>query len=409
MVAGIPNASEQSRIPASTDQLRPVREAVGVIDRLLKLLFTESPPLDIVTVQDVLDRYPLTGLGVPALAAIEQSRRIVRAGGDYEQVGLCEFHIGLVYLYWDDGRAAANQFAGSRQPWSLVNDTPAMCLAHYAQGLGLYHSYHNEAAMLQFGRAERLLERPAIGAQAERFAALAAEMRPLLTIAQETLRESLWPRDQQSAEALQAGYLSVPEMQQTGEWPGDGQSAAPRPSASRQAVAQPESRLGMRRAPERPVERPEWAKRVPPPMFRPPESYSQTSQGPVPGHVTTDDRFGWYIIADNKGDFLPEMGSGTWLLADLKVDEHVSSEREYVVVGSSRADLGSVLVQAVSYASALPYCYLGYRITDDSSPNPARLYLDETDEPLPEEELFVLAVVEGFWQGANDHASRRHG
>ena len=53
MVAGIPNASEQFRIPASTDQLRPVREAVGVIDRLLKLLVTESPPLDIVTVQDV--------------------------------------------------------------------------------------------------------------------------------------------------------------------------------------------------------------------------------------------------------------------------------------------------------------------------------------------------------------------
>ena len=103
------------------------------------------------------------------------------------------------------------------------------------------------------------------------------------------------------------------------------------------------------------------------------------------------------------------MGSGTWLLADREVDEHASSEREYVVVGSSRADLGSVLVQAVSHTSAVPYCYLGYRITGDLSPNPARLYLDETDEPLPEEELFVLAVVEGFWQGANDHASRRHG
>ncbi len=411
MVARAPYASEHHRPPADADQLRPVREAVGVIERLLRLLFTEPLSLDIITVENVINRYPLTGLGAPALAAIEQSQRIVRARGDYEQVGLCEFHIGLIYFYWDDCRAAANQFAVARQPWSLVNDAPAMCLAHYAQGLGLYHSYHNEAAMLQFGRAERMLDRPAIGAQAERLARLSAEMRPLLAIAQETLRESLWPREQQPAEVLQAGYLSVPATHPAGEGrPTGTRPAAAQPPASQPAVAQPESRLGMRRAPEPPADRPAWVKRVPPPISQLPEglSLSHASQGPVPGHVTTDDRFGWYVIADKKDEFLPSMESGTWLLADREVDEHASSGREYVVVGSSRDDLGSIIVRPVSHASAVPYCYLGYRITGDPSSDPARLYLDETDEPLPDEDVFVLAVVEGFWQGTNGQSSKLH-
>lgn len=404
MVARAPNTSEQLRPPAEADQLRPVRQAVGVIERLLRLLFPEPLSLDVITVENVINRYPLTGLGAPALAAIDQSQRIVRARGDYGQVGLCEFHIGLIFLYWDDCRAAANQFALARQPWSLVSDAPAMCLAHYAQGLGLYHSYHNEAAMLQFGRAERLLGRPAIGAQAQRFAKLAEEMRPLLVIAQETLRESLWPREHQPAEALKAGYLTVPETQQAQQ--SDEQPAAARPAASRQSVAQPESRLGMRREPETPVERPEWAKRVPPPFSQLPESLSQSMRGPVPGHVTTDDRFGWYVIADKRGEFLPSMESGTWLLADREVDDHPSSGREYVVIGSSRADLGSIIVQSVSHTSAVPYCYLGYRVTGEPTSEPAQLYLDETDEPLPHEDVFVLAVVEGFWQGADGHTSK---
>ncbi len=50
-----------------------------------------------------------------------------------------------------------------------------------------------------------------------------------------------------------------------------------------------------------------------------------------------------------------------------------------------------------------------HRLTDRYTMVAGISNLDETDEPLPEEELFVLAVVEGFWKGANDRASRRHG
>lgn len=402
MVARASRNGDNGRQPADPDQLRPVREAVAVLERLLRLLFPEPLSLDIVTVENIVRRYPLTGLGAPALAAMEQSQRIVRARGDYGQVGLAEFHVGLIYLYWDDCRAAANQFAVARQPWSLANDSPAMCLAHYAQGLGLYHSYHNESAMLQFGRAERLLNRPSIGTQAERFAALGKEMRPLLAIAQETLRESLWPKEQPTTEVLQAGYLSVPpDVPAREQTPPAGSQA--RPPATR------------------PVERPEWARRVPLPISNLPGGVGDLSRGPVPGHVTTDDRFGWYRISGKTSEFLPAVAAGTWLLADRDVDErladerhvderladerdvaeHMSTEREYIVVGSARADLGSIAVYPVSHASAMPYCYLGYRIMDDDAPDKSRVFLNEASESPASDDLLVLAVVEGFWYGLN--------
>lgn len=382
MVARTPTAGDATRQTAESEQLRPAREAVAVLERLLRLLFAEPLSLDIITVENIVRRYPLTGLGAPALAAIEQSQRIVRARGDYAQVGLAEFHIGLIYLHWEDCRAAAGQFAVARQPWSLVNDTPAICLAHYAQGLALYHAYHNEPAMLQFSRAERMLNRPAIGAQAERQAALAREMRPLLVIAQETLRESLWPREQQSAEAMSAGYLSVPPEAAT-DTP---EEETPSPSPAR-----------------RPVTRPDWARRVPLPISNLSGDAGSNSHGPVPGHVTTDDRFGWYRIADKKGEFLPGMTSGTWLLADRDVDERQSSGREYIIIGSARDDLGSIVVQPVSHISAMPYCFLGYRIINQTTPDESRLYINETGRPVEPDEGLVMAVVEGFWYDLNGH------
>ncbi len=388
MVAQAPHPSDSYRSASDAEPLRPVREAVVVLEGLLKILFPDPLSLDIITVENIVQRYPLTGLGAPALAAIDQSQRIVRARGDYGQSGLAEFHIGLIYLHWDDCRAAANQFALARQPWSLAGDAPAMCLAHYAQGLGLYHSYHNEAAMLQFSRAERLLNRPATGTQGERFAALAKEMRRVLLIAQETLRDSLWPKEQQSAEVLQAGYLSVPP------------NMAPETPPAAQAATEPDPRHALRRR----AERPEWAKRVSPPFSNLPDGIGDTPRGPLPGHITTDERFVWYQIADRKGEFLPNVSSGMWVLADREVDERGPVGREYVVVGGAQDELGSIAVRPIAHGSAMPYCYLGYRVADEAAPEQSRIFLDNDEQPSAPDEVLVLAVVEGFWYGLNSRA-----
>lgn len=383
-------ASQTDLVPrsAADDLSRPVREAYLVLERLLKVLFPEELPLDIITVANILYRYPLTGFKAPALAAMEQSQRIVRSRADYGLVGLSEFHVGLIYLYWDDCRAAANHFAAARQSWSLVGDAAAMCLAHYAQGLALFHAHHNEPAMLQYGRAERLLNRQASGEQAKRMAALQVEMKDLLRIAQMTLREMMWPKDQVPAELLEAGYLTVPA------------GAAPRPaSAVAPERAKPPDGQPAQPPAAPPVERPEWARRVPQPISQLPGSQDDARRGPVPGHVTTDDRFGWYMIGERHGAFLPGVATGTWLLADREVDDRPPAAREYVLVGSPRPDLGSIAVRPISHSSGVPYCYLGQRLADEAAAGASRLVLDESGRAPAARDVFVLAVVEGFWLG----------
>ncbi len=75
------------RSSASQTDARPRVEAILSLERLLDILFPGPPSLDCVTIDDIERRYPLTGLGAPALRAIEQSQRIVRARGEFSQAG----------------------------------------------------------------------------------------------------------------------------------------------------------------------------------------------------------------------------------------------------------------------------------------------------------------------------------
>jgi hypothetical protein len=372
---------------------RPRAEAVTVLEQLLAQLFPAPPSLDCITIDDVLRRYRLTGLGAPALTAIEQSQRIVRARGDYGQTGLCEFHVGLVYFNWEDYRAAANQFALARQPWTLAGDHSANCLTHFAQGLALYHAYHNEPAMLQFGRTERLLARAPHGTAAPRHARLAEALRPLLVAAQEALREALWPEDR-VPEPAGRGYLSVPPLR-----------AQPRPEDDGVAVGRPAappverlSSSGVFARAARPPERPGS---VALPISNLPGGLGSAgdgpTRGPVPGHIIVDDRYTWYTITERHGAFLPTVETGMWLLADNDVDER-PSEADYVIIGSRQAGLGSITVQPVSYSSLVPYCYLGYRLPegDARGESSSRLFVDETQQPVVSGDLLVLAVVVGL-------------
>lgn len=366
-------------------------DAVAVLERLLASLFPGSPSLDCITIDDILRRYRLTGLGAPAMAAIEQSRRIVRARGDYAQAGVGEFHIGLIYFHWEDYRAAAGQFAMARQPWSLAGDLSANCLTHFAQGLALYHAYHNEPAMLQFARAERLLGRPALGAGAARHTALAETLGPLLSAAQEALREHLWPEDR-PPEPARSHYLTVPPLRPPTPPP------AGQPQPSPEATGQSEARRVFERAP-RPPERSVRAAR---PISNLPGGLGDLPRGPVPGHIVVDDRLGWYIVAERRGSFLPVVTSGTWLLVDNEPDERrPPAGRDFVIVGSHREGAGSISAHPISHSITMPYCYLGYRtMTADGT---FQFLLDDSRQPVADGELLVLAVIEGFWYAPDGH------
>ncbi len=365
--------------PDGDAELRSRPDAVIILETLLRLLFPEPPALDCVTVDDILRRYPLTGLGAPALRAIEQSQRIVRARGEYDQSGLCEFHIGLIYLNWDDPRAAAAQFALARQAWGLAGDASAVGLAHFAQGLALYHGYHNEAAMLQFSRAERVLNRPVIGPEGERHSLLSERMRPFLQVAQEELRRDMWSEDRPAVRQ----YLTVPPLR--GVEREDNVIYGPPPRD--RTASRAEASRAFRRA-ARPADP---SARVPRPISNLPSEMDEVAGGP--GGLVVDERYGWYQVVENKADFLPQAAAGAWVYG-LPEAESPAAGREYVVAGSWQAQLGSIVLQPAGHTTATTYCYLGYRDTTTAG---SQLFLDGDGRPTPAGAAVVLAVVAGIW------------
>ncbi|MEJ2750416.1 MAG: hypothetical protein P8183_21285, partial [Anaerolineae bacterium] len=70
-------------------------ESVILLSELLAHLYPEPGP-DILTLDDFKRRYRLTGLGPLAIGAIQQAQRINREAGRFNEMGLCEFHVGLI-------------------------------------------------------------------------------------------------------------------------------------------------------------------------------------------------------------------------------------------------------------------------------------------------------------------------
>lgn len=381
MVDGSATTADNAQRPSGSRE-RPA--AVSALELLLAQLFPDPPSLDCVTVDDILRRYRFTGLGAPALTAIEQSQRIVRARGDYHQLGVCEFHIGLIYFTWADHRAAANQFLLARQSWTLAGDASAKCLAHFAQGLALADAQHLEPAMLQYGRAERLLSQsPRSGPAATRHGALEEKMRPLLMAAQEALRVKLWPND-----------------------PSEPAASAERASAERASSDVPPPH---RAAPD---DRPLLGAHLSNLRLTPPEPSRRNS--PILGHTLDDDRYTWYAVADRHGGFLPSIPTGIWLLADRELDD-LATGRNVVIVSSRQAGLGSISLRPLVQSSLTHSLYLGFRISGRVAPDgpvapggPAapdgplpQLFLNDSDQSFSSSDVQVLGVVRGFWRAGD--------
>ncbi len=410
-----------SSLAAAPKQFPSRFEALNSLHHLLLLLYPEPWSLDIITFMDVRRLYRLTKLGGPALTAIEQSRRILRDRAVHDQMGLGEFHVGLIYMDWDGYRAAAAPFAEARAQWSLASDTAAVCLARFAQGVALCYAAQWEAAMLHFGHVEHILDRTPRGLRTGRFVKLSDVLRPQLKLFQEVLRDYLWPPD------------SIAD--QPGRSPGDqsgAQPAEPPPSEPSQPqlvppplVARPEvappvvspAREAGNGAPTsrpaQPAPPPDDRSHpfVPPPQpgehsgldFRPLSNLAnatiEPSRAPIPGHVPDDPRFTWYVIVARYGDFLRNLPTGAFVLADAVMEKRQAARRDYVIVSSEQRGLGSILVQPSSSASALGHYYLGYRITNAGDLMAARLFLNESGRAVTAADVRVLAVVEGFWYG----------
>lgn len=375
--AAVPDSNAARMDLAGGSHLGACRASVTTLRRLLDSLFPDAQSPDILTVEDVIRRYPLTQLGAPAAAAMEQSRRITRIRRDFRLAGLCEFHCGLIFLYWGDSRAAAQQFAVARSQWSLAGEAAAGCLAHFAQGLALQHGYHYEAAMSQFGWAERTLTRTQIGAQAAQLATLGDELWPLLEAAQQDLRPKLWPEEQMPPSPTRSGTAHVaPPAAQAPEEPATASEAPSEPAAkSGPAVPMPISNLSL--------------------------EHPTTASAPVPGHAPTDERYAWYVVHKRNDGLMPDVTEGTWVLVDSEPGPWVNGgAQEMIVIGGQRPNMGSVLVRPRTAFIHQPYCYLGFRAAEIAGADgngAQKLIMDDSGHALAIPDALVMGTVVGFW------------
>ncbi len=322
--------------------LSPGQIVVSALTRLLEMLYPGQPPLDIITLNDIERRYPLTKMGPPAMRAIEQAQRIMRAVGNYQQIGLCEFHVGLIYLFYHDFHGAVEQFAEARRQWSFVNETASVCLAYYAEGKGQELALHYEAAMACYGKVDQWLPRAPLGSAQESLQRFTAALATDVAQAQMALRELL--------------RQAFPDTPMATDAPDDGRA------------------LG---------------RAVPVPVLSP---------------IPSGDVYQWYQVMGRGGDFLHTIPAHAWLLVDTSA--RLFRHGELVIIGSNSPNLtGSIQVKPHTQQSRFQRNYLGQmqeQARPEEGPFVRNVQTGEVQFRFPTEDnqmTAVLGLVVGYWLG----------
>lgn len=288
-----------------TPELLP--SSVSLLSDLLACLYPEPGP-DILTLTDFKLRYRLTGLGPLAVGAIQQAQRINRDSGRFNEIGLCEFHVGLIYLDWRDYQGAVQQFREARLQWSFIDKTAAVCLTRLAEGLAQHHRFAYEAALSQYGKAEscqkRIQYEPSSGSRD----GFVAQLNEVLQTAQKAARDVLW----EPTSSLPVGESAKEEEEvETVESPPTEKEAAP------ESVS------------------------VLPPQFPDQKQTSLSFPFPIPqnGKLT------WYqAIVKHHDPIFPEITQSGWLLVHRPENDPKIKENSLVVVASDNTDMETSIV-----------------------------------------------------------------
>ena len=309
-------------------RLNLMRQTVTVLEELLENLFPAEPPNpDVITLQDFLRRYRLTGLGSPAVQAIEQTQRINRTLHNYRQMGLSEFHIGLFYLHWGECQGGIKQFAKARQQWSFVDAAASICLAHFAEGRAHHLAYEYEVAMQHYSKAARWLARiqftPPSGNQDD----FVRQMTDDLQEWQARLRDDMLP-DFSIEEPAAA------EVEEEPPAPANGASTEESEESTAPALEV-----------------------VPAAAVHPPISNLSADPDqpdtPVPAHKKVHDRYVWYEVSTEDENFLPEVVQGSWVLVNTDTAHHNFKQDELIVVLTNENTKGSIVLKP--RAPGLPF------------------------------------------------------
>ncbi|MCB8942585.1 MAG: hypothetical protein H6658_02300 [Ardenticatenaceae bacterium] len=367
-----------------------ILHAGRILEELLNILYPPPPNPDIITLQDVLNRYRLTGLGVPAITALQQAQRILRATKDYDQIGLCEFHIGLIYLHWGHCLAAAQQFAEARRQWSFADKTASVCLSYYAQGYGQNLALHYEPAMGCYHKAEQSLPRLKLAPPSDRLGEFVARLTELLYGAQQSLREKMWPPDEPERDThgeSHNGQTAVPPppQQETADSPPP-ESAPPPPPPENIVFEAPTPQIAHPHSASHPF--------VPPPIV---QSGAAT---PASVLIPIKESYVWYRVTEREGNFLPHIRHGGWLLVDTQMRDRYQKDDLIIIGGDTDLTQGSIQVKPYIQVPAYKRIFLsrvqrmeGSFIRDKTGKVAFTSGIKQDSVTME----FVLGIVLGFW------------
>lgn len=379
------------------DNNSSIRTAVNRLTELLEWLYPDPSP-DIFTVRDYRNRYPFTRLGPLATGDIDRYQRINRAIGNHVQLGLCEYHIGLIYLHEGEFRAAVQQFEQARQQWAFVNQSAAIALTHLARAVALRRANHFESALVSAGKVAGWLDRARLGEpvpQGGRFfekvlsyvAELQAELRKLMSPPPDTAV------DEATADAASTSAGDMP--------PGPPSSAmgtaTPTPS---QADSAPRTTDTKTRADDEI----ETGAIAPEPIVN--LDRTAVPPIPIPEHLLIDDRYAWYLVEFRpESSFLPEFNMGDWLLVDLQPDltEDLHDTEQPILVVKKETIDGTIRVRPLDPKTRFQRIYLvaladsptgAFRVDEDTGTVTFSNQMREIGVDRDE----ILGVVVGFWR-----------
>jgi len=379
----------QQKVQPSYDNNEQIRTAVNRLTELLEWLHPDPSP-DVFTVRDYRNRYPFTRLGSLAVADIDRYQRINRAIGDHVQMGLYDFHIGLIYLHEGAFRGAVTQFDQARQQWSFVNQSAAVALTHLARAVALQQAGHYESALVSVGKVAGWLARGNLAKPIPNWRDFEVQVENYVAELQVELRKQMETVVQTAEEESEAEEPETDEAKTAGE-EATAQHHAPVPEPDPEAETRPDGEIITGSDTPLPIVNMEDADS--PPI-------------PIPGHRLLEDRYEWYLVEVRPpSDFMHEIHPGDWLLVDLQprlTQDLQDTEQPILIVKKEEID-GTIRVRPLDPKAKFQRIYL---VMLADSPT-GSFWVDETTgtvtlssdmDAIGVNRTEILGVVVGFWR-----------
>jgi tetratricopeptide (TPR) repeat protein len=133
---------------------------VREIRQLLSYLPVEPQfAVSLEALQDIRQRNPNKPLPASHTETIEELRRIVYKSKDFQQTGLFEFHLALLFMEGSRYREAADLFALARRQWQFIDDISLDCLAHFGEALACQYNQEFDEAVDHYLKVQQFIDR----------------------------------------------------------------------------------------------------------------------------------------------------------------------------------------------------------------------------------------------------------